>query len=164
MALEYDYIDIISAKEGWNEYELEDKTILKAKFALIKVIKEKVYDPSGNPVYSFNSRNLMGIFSARELRGTPDQRRYNAKKIADNVEKEDLDIKPLKPEVWSVYRLKDGTTLSIKLTLVKVSRTSLKDARGEPIYSIRTQPIVKVKIPKKLRSATKKQPVLKHIA
>ena len=41
MLKDYEYLDFEIKKEGWNEYEIEDGTQLKAKFVLIKILRKK---------------------------------------------------------------------------------------------------------------------------
>jgi len=146
-------VDFDIAKEDWNEYKLEDETLLKIKFLLIKVVKSNEYDDVGNPVYSTNSQNIIGVFSPKHLRGTPDERKYSPEELSSSIVKEDLGFETIK-ENWNVYRLKDGTTLSIKLVLSSLSRTSKFDSRGEPIYIVQTQPIFKGKVPPQLKKKT----------
>lgn len=139
--LDFEYIDFEVANEDWNLYELEDGAKLKTKFVLISVTKR------GNE-YGFSSQNVVGMaYVPLELRGPPTQpgRRYTIEEIEKAIEKDDMQYKTIK-EVWNVYRLKDGATLSVKLTLAKVSRTRLYTDIGEPVYQVQTVPIPKVKL------------------
>jgi len=71
-AIEMDFI----AKEGWNEYELSDGTILRMKAVasnIIKVLDE--YDNDGNPVYMVRSSNVLGISAPEHLK-SGDLRRH----------------------------------------------------------------------------------------
>jgi len=55
-------------------------------------------------------------------------------------------------EDWNEYKLKDGTTLKIKLVLIKVMRTDNYDQFGDPVYMVNSQNIVKItNIPEKLK-------------
>jgi hypothetical protein len=49
-------IDIVSSKDGWSEYTLEDGTILRVKAALLDV-KRAVdqYSIDGDPIYLINA-------------------------------------------------------------------------------------------------------------
>ncbi len=46
------YIDFKVIHENWSEYKLEDESILKARFILIKILDERGYDEHGNPIYT----------------------------------------------------------------------------------------------------------------
>lgn len=149
MSIEPEYIDFDVIKEDWNLYKIEDGTILKLKLVFIKVIREGV-DSVGNPIYSINSQNVVGIIPPKELMGPPSNRSYTPQEIADSIVKEDLKFEVIR-EDWNEYKLKDGTTLYIKPVVTMVSRTSLFDRRGEPIYNVQSQIIIKERIPKELR-------------
>ena len=68
----------------------------------------------------------------------------------DIAEGEDVDFEEVE-ERWNVYRLKDGTTLKVKLVLTGVKRLKKYNPDGSPIYVIQSQNIVRaVNIPKEL--------------
>ena len=55
-------------------------------------------------------------------------------------------------EDWNEYKLKDGTTLKVKLVLVKAVRTDNYDQFGDPVYMVNSQNIVKItNVPEKLK-------------
>jgi len=54
-------------------------------------------------------------------------------------------------EGWNEYRLKDGTTLRVKLVMIKVVRTGDYNPDGTPIYWARTQNVMYADVPKELR-------------
>lgn len=63
---------------------------------------------------------------------------------------EDIDFEE-KEEHWNVYKLKDGTTLKIKLILVGIKRLKKHGPDGTPLYMINSQNVVRaVDIPKEL--------------
>ncbi|MEM3125615.1 MAG: hypothetical protein QW064_04230 [Candidatus Caldarchaeum sp.] len=61
---------------------------------------------------------------------------------------ENMQFRPLKEE-WNVYRLSDGSTLSMKPLITEISRTGLYDDLGQPVYRVMAQAIVKGKPAKK---------------
>jgi hypothetical protein len=68
-----------------------------------------------------------------------------------------------KEEHWNVYKLKDGTTLKVKLILIEVKRLKKYNPDGTPIYAIRSQNVVRaVDIPKELISKPR-EPSLKPL-
>lgn len=131
-------------KEDWSSYKLEDDTILKLKRVLIKVIGAKETDKIGKPVHHVQTYNVMGILVPDNLMGTPTKREYTLKELFDSIVADDMKFEIIK-ESWDEYRLKDGSTLEIKPTLVKVSRTDKFDERGEPIYLVNSEPLIKEK-------------------
>lgn len=82
----------------------------------------------------------------------PKQQRITQKDIA---EAEDLDFTE-EHERWNTYKLKDGTTLKVKLVLRGVKRLQKCDPAGLPIYLINSTNIVRaVDIPKELKAKPK---------
>jgi len=64
---------------------------------------------------------------------------------------EEVDFDTIKEE-WNEYKLKDGTSMKIKIVLVKVVRGDNYDQFGDPVYMVNTQNIVKVSnVPKELK-------------
>ncbi|MGH6848451.1 MAG: hypothetical protein ACREC0_13745 [Methylocella sp.] len=58
-------------------------------------------------------------------------------------------------EKWSEYKLEDGTTIRLKQVLMEVIRTSQYDPEGNPLYTIKAQPILSiVDVPEKLKRKT----------
>jgi hypothetical protein len=80
----------------------------------------------------------------------------------DIAEGEDVDFEE-REEHWSVYKLKDGTTLKVKLVLVGVKRLKKHNPDGTPVYVINAQNVVRtVGIPKVLM-AKPKEPTFKPV-
>jgi hypothetical protein len=75
---------------------------------------------------------------------------------------EDIDFEE-KEEHWNVYKLKDGTTLKIKLILVGIKRLKKHGPDGTPLYMINSQNVVRaIDIPKEL-IAKQKEPSFKPV-
>lgn len=77
---------------------------------------------------------------------------------AENVDFEEVE------EKWNIYKLKDGTTLKVKLVLMGIKRLKKHNpADGTPIYLINAQNVVRtVDIPKELL-AKPKEPSFKPV-
>jgi hypothetical protein len=68
----------------------------------------------------------------------------------DMATADDIDFEESK-EYWNIYKLKDGTTLKIKLVLVGIKRLKKHNPDGTPIYMINAQNVVRaIDIPKDL--------------
>jgi hypothetical protein len=118
------------------------------KFVLVKIVS-KGKDQAGNPILSVASQNVMSIVSPRELKGTPGEpRTYSPSELTRAVAEEDITFE-IEKEDWSIYELKDTSTIHIKQVIAKISRTSLFDQNGDPIYIVNSQPIVKPILPRK---------------
>ena len=62
-------VEASQASERWNEYLLDDGTILKVKLVLTNVYRvEGQYDAEGNPVYILQSTNVVSANAPESLR------------------------------------------------------------------------------------------------
>ncbi len=62
-------VDVNQSSERWNEYLMEDGTLLKMKLVLKKVLRvDGEFDAEGNPVYIMQSTNVSSITSPDNLR------------------------------------------------------------------------------------------------
>ena len=62
-------IEASQSSERWNEYLLEDGTVLKMKLVLQKVLRvEGEYDVEGNPIYIMQSSNVSTVTSPANLK------------------------------------------------------------------------------------------------
>lgn len=62
-------IDVNQSGEKWNEYLLEDGTVLKMKLVLKKVYRvDGEYDEEGNPVYVMQSTNVTSVSAPSDLK------------------------------------------------------------------------------------------------
>jgi len=68
------------------------------------------------------------------------------------AEADEVDFEQEK-EHWNSYKLKDGSTLMVKLVLVGVKRLKRWNPDGTPVYMINAQNVVRVtNVPKELKS------------
>lgn len=73
----------------------------------------------------------------------------------DLAEAEDVDFTEER-EYWNAYKLKDGTTLKIKLVLRGIKRLQKCGTDGSPIYLINSTNVVRaVDVPKELKAKPK---------
>lgn len=144
------YVNFKTRHEDSSVYKISDGTILKARFILIKVLDEGIYDEIGNPVYGINSNNVVSIFIPDNLWGNPSKQLYSRKELEDTIIEEDMAFDKIK-EGWNTYELDNGAIISIKLVLASISRTNKFNQKGEPIYLYNVQLITKSKMPDKLR-------------
>jgi hypothetical protein len=62
-------VDVNQSGERWNEYFLEDGTVLKMKLVLKKVFRvDGEFDAEGNPVYVMQSTNVTSVSASKDLR------------------------------------------------------------------------------------------------
>ncbi len=54
-------LDFEPLRESWNEYRLEDGTLLKIKTVVGKITRLDVYTAEGDPVYNVASSNVVTV-------------------------------------------------------------------------------------------------------
>jgi hypothetical protein len=65
-------VDFETRKEDWNEYKLEDGTVLRFKTVVSSIIRTENYDPmTGDPVYHVRSTNILRVKAPDELKRLP---------------------------------------------------------------------------------------------
>lgn len=128
--------------EGWNVYELSDRTILRIRPIILKFFKQK---GSTAPVgLGISAQNVMTVRAKAELKGTPSPILVDSARLETEAEKVEVQAKPFSEE-WNQYILSDGTPVRVKLVLISVFRTKVHyDQFGEPIYLVRSDNIVAV--------------------
>ena len=121
-------------------YELDGGTILSA----IVVVNHVLQDPTNPNVISIsnntnisvsvppNSRNPRGKQSDPDMQDVP------------SIIDEDVQCDILREE-FNVYNLSNNMVMSVKTVVGQVRRTDLYNDRGEPIYNVDCQPVLKFK-------------------
>jgi hypothetical protein len=140
--------------EDWQLYELSDKSQLRIKLVLTQVWKGRtqVNLMTGEPLYMWNTINAVSLLSfPEELRGQPTTTPITPEMLGQNIEKPvDYELSG-KQDEWNVYNLSDGSVLRLRLNLTSITRTKVRGAAGEPIYSIGTGlPNYRMKVPDEL--------------
>lgn len=54
-------MDFAAVIETWNEYHLEDGTIIRMKTVLTRVVRTNEVNQHGSPVYAWNSTQVVDI-------------------------------------------------------------------------------------------------------
>ncbi len=67
--LEATEIGFRASGEYWNEYLLDDGTVVKIKVVVTDAMRlDGMYDPEGQPLYVVKSNNIMSVSAPEELR------------------------------------------------------------------------------------------------
>jgi hypothetical protein len=141
MADDFEIIDVASAKEDWSRYKLEDGTIVKIRFILVKTIRQAHLDQFGNPLYDLNSENVVGMLPSKSSLGKPSPP-FSQTDLPSSIVENDMKFETIQ-EPWNEYHLTDGTVLRVKLALVTIAKTNKYNDHGEPIYLVNAQPTIK---------------------
>lgn len=139
--------------EGWSIYKIKDgssEVELKVKLVLLKAFVERV-DDLGNPRYGAAINLIITVKVPPELKGPRSNQRYSVQEIEKSIVAEDIPFETVREE-WNDYRVEGDISVSVKAIVTVVSRTSLYDANGDPIYHVQHQEIVKGKTPDEARA------------
>lgn len=65
-------VPVRSSQEHWNEYLLDDETVLRMKLVVTDVYRiEGLYDNEGNPIYHIKSGNVASAIPTEKLKKPP---------------------------------------------------------------------------------------------
>lgn len=146
-------VDFKVKNEDWSIFQLEDGSILKAKFVLINVLAKR----SGKGFEgSLQTQNVLGVFAPQDLRGKPSEP-YTKEELTKSVVQDDVDVTRVISQPWNEYELDNGLLLKIKIIPVHIARTSKYEKEGMPVYLVDTSALVKGKMLKKSKKIRKKR-------
>lgn len=119
-------------KEPWNKYRLRDNSVLKIRTILksVRCIAQK-----NEMQYLVDTQSLTVVHADPALRGIPNPNHISNDEILKNTEAENMNYASLAHES-NEYQLNDGTRIKIRNNVTGISRSSLKDRYGDPIYSV----------------------------
>jgi len=126
--------------EGWSIYKTKDGAVIKMKLILLKLLLTDV-DESGNPLFAAGSNLIFAVTVPHEMKGAPNDQPVTQKQIQDSLVESDIPFETVKEE-WNTYNA-EGAVVNVKPIATVISRSSLFDGNGDPIYYIQYQPIVK---------------------
>lgn len=128
-------------KEPWNKYQLSDNSIIKTRTILKKV--ERV--TKGEKItFNIDAQTLTVVYADSSLKGEPNRNPISMEQIKNSIEKPDMRYNTLAQE-FNEYELDDGTKIKIYTNVTQVSRTSLKDVKGDPVYNVISNNAVEIK-------------------
>lgn len=127
---EYERFDV--AQEPWCKYRLDDGTMLRARFVLLKV--SKIYSGVNPAGANITAQTLIVTEVPKKNHGPPG-RPLPVPELQKFVVKDNLGFRPLE-ERPSVYLLEDGRVLQAQVRLAKVARSSVFDLEGQPQYLV----------------------------
>lgn len=137
---EMDYVTVNPIKLEPSYYKLKDGTIIKAHIN----INHLKTNPQAQQGFSVNSTNMMISYVSKEKRRPESYQPYTSADIQAGIIDDDMEPEVLR-ENFSVYKLSNGMTLSVKTIAGQISKTKFFTQDGEPVYIVNTTPIIKVK-------------------
>jgi len=144
-------IDFEIIKEPWNKYQLGDNSVLKTRTILKKI--DRVIE--GNKIsFRMDAQTLTVIYADPVLKGAPSMQKITNDDITKSVDKPDMRYDTLAQE-FNEYHLDDGTKIKIFTNVTNVSRTTLKDRNGDPVYNIRSSNTIEIKLHDQYKALSK---------
>lgn len=145
-------IDFEIIKEPWNKYQISDNSVLKTRTILKKV--ERVTE--GDKIsFTVDAQTLTVLHADSALKGAPTNRPITKQEIQTSIDKEDMRYDTLSQE-FNEYSLDDGTKIKIYTNVTKISRTTLRDNKGDPIYSVDSSIQMEIKPSSQYKQPSKK--------
>jgi hypothetical protein len=133
-----EYEDFTVEKEGWNVYKLGDGTIVKLRQLLMRIGKGVGLEASETGLQIEFSNLLMATYPPRNLHGQPSTEEYTVEELMGFVVESDVKYEIMQ-ETTNEYHTASNVRLKLRLTSVKIDRTSKFDVRGEPRYLANAQ-------------------------
>lgn len=128
-------------KEPWNKYQISDNSVLRTR-TILKKVERKI---EGEKIsFSMDAQTLTVVDADDTLKGPPSKKINTKEELMKSIEKEDMRYDTLSQE-FNEYQLDDGTKIKIFTHVSKISRTNLKDAKGDPIYSVASSSTIEIK-------------------
>ena len=119
-------------KESWNKYQLQDNSVLKTRIVL-KSVRRTTKENAAQ--YLVDTQTFTIVYADPTLRGNANPNRVSNHEILSSMEVEDMHYDGLAQDS-NEYKLDDGTKIKIHNNIASISRSSLKDRHGDPIYSV----------------------------
>jgi len=155
----YEEVNFEIEREVWNIYELDDRSTIKMRCILVKLLKSltptPISPPPGIPqgakAMEFQSvfQNIVTVIKTpSELMGTPTL--PLSPQELEKINKIEVGYTPYL-EDWNIYGLPDGSKLKVKLVVSAIYRIPKHyDQFGYPVYFVNSTnaivPVPKVKL------------------
>jgi hypothetical protein len=136
-----------TVREGWSIYKTKESkgsATIKLRVVVLKLFLEQ-FDEGGNAQFGAGSRLILTATVPPNMKGPPSTKPITPKEVVDSIVEPDIPFETIK-EDWNEYKV-DGAIVSIKPIATIISKTSLFDPNGDPVYNVQNQPIVKGVVP-----------------
>ena len=143
--VEFEEVEAMVIQEGWSSYELEDRSIIKARSIMTKLRWPK--GQTGRPlagqqiVYAY--QNIVVVLSPSELRGAPNPKQPNVEEARLLPQEEARVVRS--NEEWNIYELPLEGNKRFKMKTVATSIRRVKDLYaddGNPYYIVESTLVV----------------------
>lgn len=134
-------IDFRVVREEYTRYLLEDRTLLKVKIPVVKMVESDAVDATGYPFIAVSTLNIVCAIVPDHLK-----KQSTVTRIDPSVDRPvEIDFSTAE-EVWQEYHTRDGFRVLIRPVVTKVHKYEKYNEFGEPIYSVgNVQQIIDIK-------------------
>jgi hypothetical protein len=146
-------LDFEQIREQWSKYELNDRSVLKVKIVLTRVTKSPAPLLAGTTTaqpsppqaqYSADFQHMVVILSNE--RGQPDSTTRTQEDVAAHIVRDNIRFRTVEQD-WNEYLTDDNVRILIQPLVMRVAKTSLFNAKGEPIYHVEIQATIQIRPP-----------------
>jgi len=138
--LEFEEVDFEIEREVWNIYELGDRSRIKMRTVLVKLLRSRARRAEKPtlgalelPEFQGKFQNIITVVSSVSTSLGPPSPPIPPQELA-SLPKDEVACTPYQ-EDWNIYRLPDGSKLKVKVVVSAVYRVKNKyDELGYPIY------------------------------
>jgi hypothetical protein len=127
-------------REGWSHYKTNDGVIIRVRTILLKILLAGIKE-DGSAQLGLGGSVLFAVSAPPNLKGPPDNRGYTNEQIAAAITERDIPFETIK-EQWNEYSV-EGIKVGVKIIATIISKTSLFDQLGEPVYYVNWQNVAK---------------------
>jgi len=127
-------------REGWSIYKTKGDALVRLKHILLKLLVMGITE-DGVAQIAMGSNVIVASTVPASMKGSPSSQAYTLEQIAKAITEPDLPFETVKEE-WNEYNA-SGTKVSIKVVATAISKTSLIDQTGDPIYYVNYQSLFK---------------------
>ncbi len=139
-AYQFRDVDFKVINEDYSRFRLDDRTVIKAKVVVKKILFSILKSPEGYPSnFGMESINAITALVPVKLKRNPSQTPFNP-----NVDKgreigfEEQEI------ITQKYMTDTGFRITVKPVVTKVFKYNKYNLTGEPIYNVKMQPITNI--------------------
>lgn len=124
-------IDFRVVEEEYTRYQLEDRTLLKVKTPVTKMIESDAIDATGYPHIVVNTTSIVCAIVPGHLKKEPTDADIDP--AVDRPIEIDFAVTE---ELWQEYHTEDGYKILVRPVVTKVLKYEKYNEFGEPIYSV----------------------------
>lgn len=134
-------VDFHVVSEDFSRYSLKDRTLLKAKVVVKKIIASPEKTPEGYPTsLALDTVNVISAMVDQSERREPSKEPFNFQvDKGEEVEFEEFG----KPEIQK-YMTNEGYTVTVKPVVTKILKYKKYNNYGEPVYYANIQAITNI--------------------